>query len=563
MPDADRSEALPVYKAIAADVEALGTTDVFGLIGDDTAKLGAELAGRGLFYHGARHENAAVAMAVGYAEATGRLGVCVLSRGPGMTNGLTAIINAGKGGARLLILTGADPLAAPGAPAGAGPDGKSYDSDGYGGPWYRQFTPGSVAEVQPALRQALACAMAGLPAALAVPKNFFDAPLADLLPSPGAPAARPPQPLREEAIGTAVTLLERSARPLIIAGKGAWEAGAKVPLERLAERTGALLATTLKAKDMWRGSPYDLGLIGTFSHSAARLYMEGADCVLALGASLNQFTTSKGEALPRAPLIQVDSTRVNIGRWHPADVGVVGDAALVAEALLERLGERAERPFHDPEVLNRLAAFDPREDFEPEDTRWTIDPRSLVLLFDELLPADRGVVTDTGNFFGHVPPHIRVADPSRFKCSSDFSSIGLGPGTALGFATGRRESLTALFVGDGTMLMTLGEIETLARLELPAVFVVMNDSAYGAERHYLELQGVSGSKCVFPETDFAGVAESLGVEGATVRSAEDLRALAPRLAEPAGPLVIDCKVTPSVAAPFIAEGLGSAAVRAG
>jgi acetolactate synthase I/II/III large subunit len=549
---------VPAFEAIADALVAAGVTEVFGLMGDDTAKLATAVVGRGLSYRDARHENAAVAMAVGYSSITGRVGVCILNRGPGLTNGLTAIVNAGKGGARLLVLSGADPV---GARSGgvAAPDGKSYDSEGFAGDLYRQFTPRRADDLASCFRRAFASAGSGRPAGLHVPKNLLEAPVE---PGPdwdvGEPAAAPGAP-PAEAVDAAWMALEAAERPLIIAGAGAWAAGAKAAIETLAARTGAVLATTLKAKDLFRGNPLDLGLIGTFSHSTARRHIERCDCVVAFGAGLNQYTTSKGEALPHAPLVQVDVRPEHLGRYHPVDVGVAGDARDVAEALLARVADRRSRVDDGDlaEVRAQLADFDPRRDFEPAGTRWTIDPREVVLLLDELLPADRAVVTDTGNFFGHVPPHIHVPAPDHFKQSSDYSAIGLGLGTALGVASGRPSAVTALFVGDGSCLMALGELETLARLALPLVVVVMNDCAYGAERHYLELQGVSGAKCVYPDTDFAAVAESLGVEGATVRSEEQLRALAPRLASPDGPLVIDCKVTPTVVAPFISEALAA------
>ena len=157
---------------------------------------------------------------------------------------------------------------------------------------------------------------------------------------------------------------------MILAGLGAHRAGAKAEIEQLADRIGALLATSARGKDMFRGHPANLGIVGSFSHSAARRMIDQADCVVVFGAGLNLLTMSFGHSLPKVPLIQVDADRSHIGRWHPADVAVVGDARLAAQALLEALppGSNADRPFRSDETLRFLSEFDIARDFEPANT---------------------------------------------------------------------------------------------------------------------------------------------------------------------------------------------------
>jgi thiamine pyrophosphate-dependent acetolactate synthase large subunit-like protein len=186
-----------------------------------------------------------------------------------------------------------------------------------------------------------------------------------------APVA--PQP---HAIEAAVALVRQSRKPLIIAGQGAHRAAAKTALEQLADRIGALLVTSARGKDLFRGNPCNLGIIGSFSHSAARRMIAQADCVLVFGAGLNLLTMSFGNSLPKVPLIQADAARGNIGRWHAADVAVAGDARLAAEALLAALpaGSNTERPFRSEETLRFLSAFDIARDFQPANTPRTVDP---------------------------------------------------------------------------------------------------------------------------------------------------------------------------------------------
>src|SRR5581483_281492 len=123
-------------------------------------------------------------------------------------------------------------------------------------------------------------------------------------------------------------------------------------------------------------------------------------------------------------------------------------------------GSNADRPFRSDETLRFLADFDIARDFEPANTARTVDPRSLGVALEKLLPARRNLVYDAGNFLGIVP-YLSVPGPGHFKMTSDFASIGLGFGAALGVARARPRETTVLVIGDGGFLMTMGELETV------------------------------------------------------------------------------------------------------
>ena len=185
-------------------------------------------------------------------------------------------------------------------------------------------------------------------------------------------------------------------------------------------------------------------------------------------------------------------------------------------------------------------------------TSRTIDMRSLGLELENILPRDRNLVVDGGNFLGIVP-YLSVPDPGHFKMIGEFASIGLAFGAALGMAKARPEKTTVLVVGDGGFLMTMSELETVVREDLPIVIVLMNDCAYGAELHFLKLRQQPAGKSVFPDVDFAPIAAGFGFEAETIRTLDDLRRLAPRLSRPEGPMLLDCKLNADVAAPFMSE----------
>jgi thiamine pyrophosphate-dependent acetolactate synthase large subunit-like protein len=548
--------SVPVYQVLAEDIKALGVDSVFGLMSDDICQLFSTLDAMGVRLIGARHETNAVMMAMGYAAATGRLGVALIGRGPAMANAMHGLLSAHKAGLPVLAISG-DAALGRGLVNALGPDLKAYPAAtitrACGMP---TFQPSSADAARQALADAVAEASLGRLSVLLLPTDvqvgYTD--VADG-PSPvrlSAPAA--PQPARQSSIGAAAGLLRASRRPLIVAGVGAWRSGAKAAIEALADKTGALLVNALKAKDMFRGHPYDLGILGSSSHSLARRYIEQADCVLAIGVALNSLTMSSGIALPPVPLIHVDSVRTNIGRWWPADVAVVGDARLVATQLAEALDERAaaDKPWHTEEVRAALARFEHTQDFVPAHTARTVDPRLFTLELSRMLPAKRHIVYDGGNFMASWA-YFSVPDPGHFTHTQDTGSVGLGLGTAIGVARGQPDRTVVLMIGDGGMLMSMGEIETIVREDLPMVVLVMNDAAYGAEVHILRGQNMPTAKAEFFDADFAPMAEPLGFDGHTVRSMDDLKALAPLLAKPSGPILIDVKINGEVIAPFITE----------
>ncbi len=545
---------IPTYQALVDDIKALGTEQVFGLMSDDTAVFATALDSAGIRFYGARHENNAIAMAEGFSYRSGGLGIAVIGRGPATANGLHAATYASRSGSRVLIISG-EAAVPSGAANGIGPDYKGFNATAVlAAAGIRTFAATSPSTARGVLADAVAAAMQGGAAALLLPVNvqLADMDLSDS--TPVRPRERKPAAPRAQAIEAAAAVVRQSRKPLILAGMGAHRAGAKEALEKLAERTGALLATSARGKDMFRGNPANLGIVGSFSHSAARRLVHEADCVLVFGAGLNLLTMSFGHSLPNVPLIQVDSERGHIGRWHPADVAVVGDARLAAEALIEALppGSNSERPFRSDETLRFLKGFDIARDFEPANTARTVDPRSLGVALEKLLPANRNLVYDAGNFLGIVP-YLSVPGPGHFKLTSDFASIGLGFGTALGVARARPDETTVLVIGDGGFLMTMGELETVVREDLPLVIVLMNDCAYGAELHFLKMRELPVAKSVFPDVDYAPVAEAFGFQAATIRTLEDLQRIAPLLARPDGPVFLDCKLNAAVAAPFMSE----------
>jgi acetolactate synthase-1/2/3 large subunit len=535
--------------ALAETLVAAGVRSAFSLMGDDTAALVNALSAVGVAIRSARHENIAVSMADGYSWVTGEPGLCVISRGPGAANALTAAVNAVRGGRAVLIVAGDEP-----ARQGPGPDLKRFDHGAYAhlaGLHHVRVT----CEDDPVERMqaALSVVRTGHPVLFTIQADTILAPTSWDPPVPAQAALEDPHPPAPVDVRFVVDHLAAAERPLLIGGAGAQAAGAA--LAALADATGALLGTTLKAKGLFAGLPYDVGVVGGFTNPVRRILLEEADCVVAFGASLSSLTTARGKLFSDVPIVQITTDSDTLGQHTSITHGVVADAGLTAEAVL-RAWAQAElgtgNRFHTEATRERLAR--PLE-LQPTQVRpGSMDPQTLILRLDELLHPSRVVVADGGHHAGFPAMLLPVGAPGRFLYTLDFAAVGMGLGSALGVAAARPDQSTVLFIGDGGLSMTLGDLATVAAQQPSLVIVVMNDNAWGAERHFLDLLELPHQHAELDDVDFAAVAAGLGLTSARIDALEQLDAHAERLSAPAGaPLLLDCRIHPELRARWMDE----------
>jgi len=529
-----------VYEAIGETLKKLGVEATFGLMGDGNLRFMTHLAHElGMPYYAARHEGGAVAMADGYSRVTGRVGVCSVTQGPGVTNTLTALTEARKANTPMLLLAG--DTAARILRHNQDVD-QSAIFKSVGVAVARVRSPETLTiDLSRAFNQALAVQQ---PIAISIPTDMQGLECdADGLAAVKVQASMPSCPAAEE-IRRAVEFIADSKRPAIIAGRGAVRSNAREALENLAERIGALLATTGQAKGLFAGNPFYVGSSGGFAWELGERMLAQADLILAFGASLNYWTTRNREMFsPSVRILHCDRNSAAIGALTSADFGLLGDAAATANALAEELARRgfSAAGFRTPESRREIDSFR-LDNFQDQSDGRTIDPRTLMLKLDAMLPRNRTVVIDSGHCMGWPIIYLSAPDAAGFVFSNDFMAVGLGLGTAFGAAIARPDRLTICTPGDGGLMMSLGELETFVRYKIPALVVVLNDASYGAEVHLLKNVGLPGDGAFFRDNDFAAIATAMGVEGVTVREVGDLEGLRPWLNERRGPMVVDCKL---------------------
>ncbi|HYB28279.1 MAG TPA: thiamine pyrophosphate-binding protein [Solirubrobacteraceae bacterium] len=541
-----------VADVVGATIAAQGVRDAFGVLGSGNLLVTNALRQRGARFHHARHEMSALCMADGYARVTGAVGVCSVHQGPGLTNAMTGLAEAAKSRTPVLVLAGETQAAA--LTSNFRID--QHDLvESVGAIADRVHGPGTAAD--DAARAYQRALTERRPVVLMLPIDIQAQPAGQTEPSrPPLPDIAGPAPA-QEAITAAADLIQSATRPAIIAGRGAVLAGAGLELDRLGQRIGAILATSAPANGLFAGLPYALGISGGFASPFAASLLPRADLVLVVGASVNHWTTKHGTLIDAgAKVIQVDVEPRAIGRNRPADVAILGDAEATAQALNAELGTRGHtnEGFRTADTAARIATGAWRhERYEDASTEDWIDPRTVSIALNGILPKNRAVAVDSGHFLGYPSMYLDVPDARSWVFPNGFQAVGLGLGNAIGAAIAQPDRPTVAAIGDGGAFMALAELETAARLKLTLLVAIYDDAAYGAEVHHFGPMGHDVSLVRFPDADLAAIARAAGAKAATVRRTEDLAVVEEWLLNPHGPLVLDVKVNPTICAEWLEE----------
>lgn len=548
------TQAPIVAAVLARDLAAYGARRCFGLLGTANFKISHALAECGVELISARHEGNAASMADAYAKATQELTLVSVHSGPGLTNALTGIAEAAKSRTPLLVLAGD-------VPGGAVKSNFYFDqaemARSVGAIPERIHTPATARD--DTLRAVMTALRDRRTVVLSLPIDVQDSPF------PGAPRPMalppPPGPLHPDPTGVQALAdaVAGAQRPLVLAGRGAVVSGAEAALARLAERAGALLATSVCGHGLFAGNPWSVGISGGFSSPAAHDLISESDLILAFGASLTPWTMKRGQLIaPGAVIAQIDVETARLGYQMPVQIAVNADARATAEAIVSELDARQA----GPRVAWRSAGTRRRIDagsnhstpyLDTSSDRF-IDPRTLSKAVDAILPADRVVASDSGHFCGWPPRFLRVPSARASCLSHSFQSTGLGLASAIGLAIANPGALAVLGAGDGGFLMSIADLETAIRLKLRMCILIYNDSAYAAEVHLYRRRGYATDIVQFPDTDFAAIARGHGARGVTARTLDDLEPVRAWVAEGAGGvLVIDAKINPDLEADWHAE----------
>lgn len=529
---------MPCHQSLARALCDHQVAALFGLMGDANLFMVDSFVrdGGGRFVPAA-HEGASVLMALGYGQVSAHVGVATVTHGPALTNCVTALTEAARGHVPMVILAGDTPMSKPRHLQGID-QREVVKVTGAGFVQMRSAETASadLAEAFYRARTERRPIVFNMPADLMWAEVTHERVVHDAFTTPGDV---PHTDVLDEAIG----MIASARRPLILAGQGA--VGSRDALVALADRLEAPLATTLKAKGLFAGHPYNMDIFGTLSTPAAYDLIASADCIVAFGAGMHDFTTDNGKLTFGKRIVQVDIAPAALGGGIHPDAGLLGDAGLTARKILYWLDE-AEIPGSgftddlDPAIL--------RHQPKPlaRNREGTVDYVATLERLNATLPVHRLLATDGGRFMTEVWCRIDVDGPQSFLPSVNFGSIGLGLSEAIGAGVAHPGRPVVLFTGDGGFMMGgIGELNTAVRQNLDLIIVVANDSAYGAEHiQFLDRQ-MDPSLSEFDWPSFADVAVSLGATGVKVTDQETLEAAIRAIKTRRGPLLIELILDPN------------------
>jgi thiamine pyrophosphate-dependent acetolactate synthase large subunit-like protein len=556
---------MPTVSAHVALTLAQHIDALFGVMGNGNAYfLDAIEKQTDAVFTAVRHEQGAVVAADAHFRASGRIAAGTSTYGAGFTNTITALAEAVQAHVPLVLVVGDEPTSGP----------RPWDVDqialasAVGARTYTVGRADAAATTVIAIEHALTYRV---PVVLAIPYDVAALEAGEVSPAPSPRIPAPLAPRGEYAEGMLdeiAAALRGASRPFLLAGRGAWLAGAGSALGELAALTGALTASSALGRGIFPDSRYDLGVTGGFGADGAMELVRTADVAVVFGASLNQFTMRFGELFaPGTRVFQIDTATT---ATHPHVGGFVrADARVAAEALVERIGRLSTgsesrtsdaryphpSPWRETVDVAGSRAYEAGDDLAADGR---LDPRSAARRIAELLPEDRVVVSDGGHFIGWANMYWPVTAPDRMMMvGTAFQSIGQGWPSVVGAALARRGSTIVLTSGDGGGLMAIADLESAVRAAGGrGIAVVWNDAAYGAEVNLYGLKGLAEGPMRIPEVDFAAFGAAVGAEGIVVRTLADLDRLGEWAQEDAASrrfLLLDLRISGDVIAPYQQE----------
>jgi acetolactate synthase-1/2/3 large subunit len=506
------------------------------------------------------HEQGAAHMADGYARATGRVGVCLATSGPGATNLITGLATAYMDSSAVVAITGQVSTSL------LGRDGfQEADVQGVSLPVTKHnYLVTRIHELPDALKEAFYIASTGRPGPVLVDickdaqqaEMEFEYPTGVHLPgyNPTLDAADP------ASVARTARLINQAERPLIIAGHGVSIAHAEAELRQLAEKASIPVASSLLGISSFPElHPLSIGMGGMHGEAFTNFAIQECDVLVAIGARLDdRLTGAFSTFASKAKIVHIDLDPAEVGKNMTIDTPVIGDALLTLRALLPLI-EPNEHPAWLAQIAEWKADTDQR-DVLAQETDDLVPPFILRQLWHLTNEGDCTVVTDVGQhqmweaqYFFHTKPHSLVT-------SGGLGTMGFGLPAAIGVQMGLPDEEVWVVAGDGGFQMTMPELSTVAAERLPIKIAIINNGYLGMVRQWQDIfydQRYAGTPLYNP--NFVKIADAYDIPAVAVNRKEDVEAAIQRARAHRGPFLIEFKVEPFANVfPMVAPGKSNA-----
>ncbi|WP_429100006.1 acetolactate synthase 2 catalytic subunit [Aeromonas veronii] len=497
-----------------------GVTQVFGYPGGAIMPVYDALYDGGLAHQLCRHEQGAAMAAVGYARASGQVGVCIATSGPGATNLVTGLAEALLDSVPLVAISGQVPCAAIGTDAFQEVDvlGMSLSCTKH------SFMVTDAADLGRVLAEAFAIATEGRPGPVLIdlPK---DVQLAAVPAQSPLFAVEEPEVLNPSELTAARTLLAAAKRPVLYVGGGVGMANAEQQLRDFAAATGMPAVTTLKGIGaLDPDSPVYLGMLGMHGTKAANYAVQQCDLLLVVGARFDDRVTGKLEEFaPEAKVIHLDVDAAEFGKRRAAEVGITTDLKQVLPRLAMTLDIAPWR--------EHCAAMAREYAFRYDHPGQAIYAPALLKQLSARLPDTSVVACDVGQHQMWVAQHMRFTSPRNHLSSAGLGTMGFGLPAAIGAKMSRPEDEVVLVSGDGSFMMNVQELGTIRRAQLKVKMVLLDNQRLGMVRQWQELffDGRYSETILSDNPDFVALAAAFGIPGETITCKEQIAGALDRL----------------------------------
>ncbi|WP_042062452.1 acetolactate synthase 2 catalytic subunit [Aeromonas allosaccharophila] len=497
-----------------------GVTQVFGYPGGAIMPVYDALYDGGLAHQLCRHEQGAAMAAVGYARASGQVGVCIATSGPGATNLVTGLAEALLDSVPLVAISGQVPCSAIGTDAFQEVDvlGMSLSCTKH------SFMVTDAADLGRVLAEAFAIATEGRPGPVLIdlPK---DVQLAAVPPQSPLFAVEEPEVLNPSELTAARTLLAAAERPVLYVGGGVGMANAEQQLRDFVAATGMPAVTTLKGIGaLDPDSTVYLGMLGMHGTKAANYAVQQCDLLLVVGARFDDRVTGKLEEFaPEAKVIHLDVDAAEFGKRRAAEVGITTDLKQVLPRLAMTLDIAPWR--------EHCAAMAREYAFRYDHPGQAIYAPALLKQLSAKLPESSVVACDVGQHQMWVAQHMRFISPRNHLSSAGLGTMGFGLPAAIGAKMSRPQDEVVLVSGDGSFMMNVQELGTIRRAQLKVKMVLLDNQRLGMVRQWQELffDGRYSETILSDNPDFVALAAAFGIPGETITCKEQIAGALDRL----------------------------------
>lgn len=490
-----------------------------------------------------RHEQGAVHAADGYARATGKVGVCLVTSGPGATNLVTGIATAYMDSVPIVCLTGQVPTSMIGTDAFQEADitgiTRSITKHNY--------LVKNVKDVARVVKEAFHIASTGRPGPVLIdlPKDVMTDEAEFIYPGKvDLPGYKPTKHGHRLQITNAVKEILQAKQPLIYAGGGVVSSGASMQLLDLVEKTSIPVTTTLMGKSAFPGEhPLSLGMLGMHGTRYANYAVFECDLLIAIGTRFSDRVTGKiSEFAPRAKIIHIDVDPAEVGKNIKIHVPIVGDVKNILSDILKELEEK--EISHYPEWVKTIVNWKkkyPLNYGDPVASTGKVKPQHVIKRLYEMTNGKAIVVTDVGQHQMWASHYYLVNTPRSFLSSGGLGTMGYGFPAAIGAQIGNPEKTVLAISGDGGFQMNLQELGTIAEQQIPLKVAIINNGYLGMVRQWQEMFYERRYSYVeLPQQpDFVKLAQAYGIEAYRATTVEEVDEVISKALAVSGPVLMD------------------------